>query len=242
MNEVKRRTNREIVVLSSALWSILRAPLLIRTWTEELLYKAPPSEPVLDTPFAITTKRVFDTLIQLDPITANLTITWVDHPLSSPLVYADAKTQRILLSKYWLHFIHAHNLSPCRLSDVARQRKVKYNYLQCDHIVLTMHSKIVELVSQRPCGYPPVYMVNWAIAVQKMATEKLEEIPRCVEVVGDTMDPSRVFVTWELGLSQQAVKFVQSGYHVVLHRGDCGFALVQLAHDGGEFFFLLTCG
>ena len=67
-------------------------------------------------------------------------------------------------------------------------------------------------------------------------------MPRCVEVVSDTMDPSRVFVTWELGLSQQAIKFVQSGYHAVLHKGDCVVALVQLVHDGGEFFFLSTCG
>lgn len=230
------------MVLSSALWSILRTPLLIRTWTEELLYKAPPSEPALDTPFAITTKRVFDTLILLDPITANLTITWVDHPLSSPLVYIDAKAKRLVLSKYWLHFIHAHNLSPCRLSDVARQRKVKYNYLQCDHIVLTMHSKIVELVSQRSCESSPMNMLNWAIAVQKMAAERLEEMPRCVEVVGDTMNPSRVFVTWELGLSQQTARFVQSGYHVVLHRRDCVIALAQLTHDGGGSIFIQTCG
>lgn len=237
-NEVKRRTNREIVVVSSALWSILRAPLLIRTWPEELLYKAPPAEPALDTPFAITTKRALDALLQIDPITANLTILWVDHPLYPPLVFADAKAQRIVLSKYWLHFICAHTLSPCRLSDLARQTKVRYNYLQCDHIVLAMHSKIVELISQRSSGLVPVY---WTTVVQKMAAEKLEEMPRCIEVVGDTMDPSRVFVTWELGLSQQTVRFVQSGYHVVLHRGDCVVALTQLVHNGGEFLFVLTC-
>lgn len=97
-----------------------------------------------------------------------------------------------------------------------------------------MHAELVQFVAQRFRSSSPAVVADWLKRVQKMAAERVEEMPRCVEVVGDDMDPDRGYVTWELGLSKQNARFVESGYHVVMHSGNCETSLETLVHIGGE--------
>lgn len=218
-------TNRQIVAIPALLWSILRRHSIIRTWAEELLYKAAPIVPPLSS-FSITIQHALKALLKLDPQTSNTQVIYVDHPLFHPSIYLNHKTSTLLVSKYWLDFSAVHKAYPCRLTSTRAPGTI-LTHFPCDHVIISLYEQTVDVVGRAMGGYAGI---AWASGKRQMAVEKIEEMPRQV-CVRQTMYPGELLVAWLNGVSPGVSWLVDAGYHVILHREGCSGAVGEL-HDG----------
>lgn len=234
---ITQRTNRPVVALPTPLWTALHRLSLLRTWGEDLLYRAPRAAP-MPTIFSMTIQQTLTALLQTDPLTASSLLLFVDYPLTTPSVYFHDDSHNIYVSRYWLDFNAVHRALPCRFSDM-NPETASFGTFRCDHVVLALYGLVVRSAVrclETADADRDAQEKRWVAEKCRLAGELVEERPRGVSVRRAVMGLGDLCVMWQLGVPPHVADLVGGGgaYRVVLHREECPVWMCEFVHSPGR--------
>lgn len=242
MEAITSLTSRKRLVLPYYLWYMFYKQKLIRTWDQDLLYRADPMDPPATT-FAFNIKRLIQGLLQIERDTKRSHLVFVDfHMEDGPTVYYHEEKNTFYISRYWLDYTAVHEVYPCRVSvhSQGQDDKIANSHLfRCDHVVMALYGAIMEAAA-RDLSDDDVAERVWMSRRCQAAHQRLVERPQMISMQLEYLEQGDVCVQWEKATLASMDEVVGDGWHVVVHRVDCMAWQTQYAHYH-SMFSLLPC-